>query len=110
MTCEHWFPSDLDQLQDLDISNTAVEDLDLLHNFQQLTRLSCAGTKIKKLDLLERMKDLRYLDCSNTDVKKLDPVSNLSLTELKCYNTRISEKEIDSFRKSNPSCKVTYYR
>jgi Leucine-rich repeat (LRR) protein len=101
---------DLDQLQDLDISNTAVEDLDLLHNFQQLTRLSCAGTKIKKLDLLERMKDLRYLDCSNTDVKKLDPVSNLSLTELKCYNTRISEKEIDSFRKGNPSCKVTYYR
>lgn len=102
--------TNLDQLQDLDISNTAVEDLDLLHNFQQLTRLNCAGTQIKKLDLLERMKELKYLDCSNTDVKKLDPVLDLSLTELKCYNTRISDKEVDSFRKRNPSCKVTYYR
>jgi Leucine-rich repeat (LRR) protein len=102
--------TNLDQLQDLDISNTAVEDLDLLHNFQQLTRLSCAGTRIKKLDLLERMKELKYLDCSNTDVRRLDPVSNLSLAELKCYNTRITDKEVDSFRKSNPSCKVTYYR
>ena len=100
----------LDGLQELDIANTAIEDLEVLHNFQQLTRLNCAGTKMKRLDILERMKELKYLDCSNTDIRQLDPVANLSLTELKCYNTRVTDKEVSDFKKANPDCKVTYYR
>jgi Leucine-rich repeat (LRR) protein len=102
--------SDLDNLKELDISNTAIEDLALLHHHQQLEKLSCAGTQVKKLDVLEKMKSLKSLDCSNTEVKKLDPVFNLSLTELKCYNTRVSDKEVEQFKKANPACKVTYYR
>lgn len=100
----------LSQLQDLDISNTPIDDLRGLEALENLRALNCSGTQIKKLDPLEDLHQLETLDCSITRVGKLDPVMYLSLRSLKCYNTKISAREIDTFRKSNPDCNVVYYR
>jgi Leucine-rich repeat (LRR) protein len=100
----------LSQLQDLDISNTPIDDLRGLEALENLRALNCSGTQIKKLDPLEDLHQLETLDCSITRVGKLDPVMYLSLRSLKCYNTKISAREIDTFRKSNPDCNVIYYR
>ncbi len=102
--------SQLTQLEDLDVSNTPIENLRGLERLENLKSLNCAGTQIKKLDPLENIHVLENLDCSITRVTKLDPVMNLSLRSLKCYNTKISSREIDSFKESNPDCNVVYYR
>jgi Leucine-rich repeat (LRR) protein len=100
----------LGELEDLDISNTPIDDLRGLENMERLKSFNCAGTQIKKLDPLQSLHQLQSLDCSNTNVKKLDPVTYLSLRTLKCYNTRVTSREIDQFRENNPECEVIYYR
>jgi Leucine-rich repeat (LRR) protein len=97
-------------LEDLDISNTPVDDLKPISNLQKLKRFNCAGTQIKKVDSLENLQKLESLDCSNTRVNKIDPLIHLELKVLKCYNTKISEREIKNFKERNPDCNVVYYR
>lgn len=97
-------------LESLDISNTPVDDLKPVGSLQNLKSFNCAGTQIKKLDPLQNLNTLEYLDCSNTLVKQLDAIMKLPLKTLKCYNTRVSEKEVDGFKKSRPDCQVIYYR
>lgn len=100
----------LPNLEEIDISNTPVDDLEPLSQLLHLKRLNCSGTQVKKLNALEYTPALQYLDCSNTRVKKLDPVLRLPLTTLKCYNTRISNGRVESFKSANPECQVVYYR
>lgn len=97
-------------LKELDISNTAVEDLGPLSALTTLQKINCAGTQVKRLDPLKNLKELEILDCSNTLVSKLDPVISLPLSSLKCFNTKISVKQVEKFRKANPVCEVVYYR
>lgn len=97
-------------LEDLDISNTPIDDLKAIGSLTNLKTFNCAGTQIKKLSSLEALQLLTYLDCSNTNVSKLDPIISLPLKTLKCYNTKISSREIESFKKSNTTCEVVYYR
>jgi Leucine-rich repeat (LRR) protein len=100
----------LRELVDLDISNTPVEDLKPIGSLQNLKTLNCSGTQIKKLDALERIEHVELLDCSNTRVAQLDAILHLPLKTLKCYNTKITSKEIEKFKEANPSCNVVYYR
>lgn len=102
--------SGLTGLEEVDISNTPVDDLEPLENLQNLKKINCAGTQIKKLDALGGLGSLEFLDCSNTLVKNLGPVSHLSLKTLKCYNTKISQREAENFKASNPDCSIVYYR
>lgn len=102
--------SQLKQLEELDISNTPIDDLRGLEGLENLKSLHCGGTQIRKLDPLRSLAGLEYLDCSNTAVKKLDPVMYLSLRTLKCYNTKINSRRIETFRENNPECNVVYYR
>lgn len=102
--------SQLRELEDLDISNTPIDDLKGIESLQNLKTLNCAGTQIKKLDPLEALHALEYLDCSNTRASKLDPVTYLSLRMLKCYNTKVTGREIENFKEKNPDCSVVYYR
>ena len=102
--------SKLTALEDLDISNTPVDDLKAIAGLSHLKKFNCAGTQIKKLDALENLQDLESLDCSNTRVGSLDGVSSLPLKVLKCYNTKISSREIENFKKSHTDCNVVYYR
>lgn len=100
----------LASLEDLDISNTPIDDLRGLEVLENLRSLNCSGTQIKKLDPLEALHQLENLDCSITRVNKLDAVKYLSLRSLKCYNTKVSSREIENFRENNPDCNVVYYR
>jgi Leucine-rich repeat (LRR) protein len=97
-------------LDDLNIANTPVSDLNDIGNLEQLKKLNCSGTQIKRLDPLENLSKLEQLDCSNTFVSKLDALENLPMTLLKCYNTKISSKTVDKFKKNVPGCEVIYYR
>jgi Leucine-rich repeat (LRR) protein len=100
----------LTELDDLDISDTPLEELKVIGSLQSLKKLNCSGTQIKKLDPLKTLPALESLDCSNTKVGNLDPVSHRSLKTLKCFNTKLSTREMESFKKSNPECNVVYYR
>lgn len=104
------FISQMTELRDLDISDTPIDELKGLEGLQNLTSLNCAGTQIRKLDPLKPLYQLESLDCSNTRVSKLDPVTYLSLRTLKCFNTRVSTREVEQFRENNPECQVVYYR
>lgn len=99
----------LPDLHDLDISNTPITDLRPISKMSNLSKLSCAGTEVRRLDALELLSFLEYLDCSNTSVGKLDGVFDLPLKTLKCYNTNISARQMDKFRRAHPDCQVVYY-
>jgi Leucine-rich repeat (LRR) protein len=99
----------LPDLIDLDISNTPIQDLRPMAKLNNLARFSCAGTQVRKLDPLEILGFLEYLDCSNTSVNKLDGVFNLPLKTLKCYNTKLSARQVDKFRQAHSDCQVVYY-
>jgi hypothetical protein len=100
----------LAQLEDLDISNTPIEDIYELWRLDKLKKLSCAGTQIRRLDAVEKLENLEYFDCSNTNVSRLSALNYLPLKVLKCYNTKVSNREIGNFKASHPECQVIYYR
>jgi Leucine-rich repeat (LRR) protein len=97
-------------LEDLDLSNTPIDELKPISTLQTLQKLNCAGSQIKKLDALKNLSNLESLDCSNTKVAGLDAVEGLPLKSLKCYNTKISEREVKKFREMKPDCSVVFYR
>jgi Leucine-rich repeat (LRR) protein len=97
-------------LEDLDVSNTPADELRPVSGLKKLIRFNCSGTQIKKLDALEDLDALQNLDCSNTKVTNLSPLESLPLRSLKCYNTRVSAKEVEKFKDDNRNCNVVYYR
>jgi Leucine-rich repeat (LRR) protein len=99
----------LTNLEDVDISNSPVSDLGPLSELVNLKKLNCSGTQIKRLNELEHLANLESLDCSNTRVRKLEPLGVIPLNALKCYNTRISPREIEYFMATHPNCAVVYY-
>jgi Leucine-rich repeat (LRR) protein len=100
----------LTNLEDLDISNTPVDDLKVIEELKNIKTFNCSGTQVKKLNALKNLSLLESLDCSNTNVGSLDMVTHLPIKTLKCYNTKISNREIESFKKQHPECNVVYYR
>ncbi len=102
--------SSLGKLYFLDISNTAVEDLKAVSTLGNLKTLKCSGTKIKSLKVLESLVDLEEVEINNTLVKSLKPLQSLpNLKSIKCFNSKISPKNIEKFKKANPDCEVIYY-
>jgi Leucine-rich repeat (LRR) protein len=97
-------------LEELDISNTPIDDLRIIGLLKNLKSFNCAGTQVKRLNALELLGKLQFLDCSNTGVGKLDPLYRHTLKTLKCYNTKVTAREIENFKVSNPQCEVVYYR
>jgi Leucine-rich repeat (LRR) protein len=100
----------LTNLEDLDISNTPVDDLKVIEGLKNIKTFNCSGTQVKKLNPLKNFSLLESLDCSNTNVGSLDMITSLPIKTLKCYNTKISNREIESFKKQHPECNVVYYR
>lgn len=102
--------SSLTYLESLDISNTAVEDLRPLSSLGRLKHLNLSGTNIRVLKGLETLYDLRELDIASTSVRNLRPISHLiNLEKLVCYNTRLSNRNINNIRKDLPDCEVRFY-
>lgn len=69
--------SRLEKLQFLLLTKTNVRDLTPLTNLKELQGLALNGTKISSLKALSRLKRLKGLYLSNTNVSSLSPLSNL---------------------------------
>jgi Leucine-rich repeat (LRR) protein len=95
-------------LEVLDVSGTPVDDLRALRRLNKLKKFSCAGTQVRKLDPLGDLPVLEYIDCSNTSVAQLDAIEKLPLKTLKCFNTRVSKREVDRLRERGVD--VVYYK
>jgi hypothetical protein len=104
------FIGQLSALEDLDISNTPIDDLKLLENLEHLKKLNCGGTQIRRIDAVEKMSNLEAFDCSNTRVGNIDPLLPLPLKSLKCYNTKVTSREVEGFKKKKPDCNVVFYK
>jgi Leucine-rich repeat (LRR) protein len=85
-------------LEDLDVSGTPIDDLRAIATLLNLKRINFSGTEVRKLDPLSRMSKLEFLDCSNTSVGQLDPLAHLPLKTVKCFNTRISKREVEKWK------------
>lgn len=102
--------SKLTSLEYLDFQDTPIEDLKPIRNFIELETLICSSTQVSKLKHISSLINLRVLDCSGTQVKKLKHIRDLyQLEELIVYNTRVSEKEVSSYRRDHPDTSVVYY-
>lgn len=102
--------SGLFQLENLDISNTGIEDLAYLSNLTQLKKLNLSGTNLKNLKGLESLISLEELDVASTNLRTLKPLEGIqSLKKLSCFNTRLTSRAVDTYKKSNPDCEVRFY-
>lgn len=103
------FISDLRNLVYLNIGNTPVQDLGPIAGLENIEELDCSGSQIKNLNALTGLYKLKVLNCSNTRVKSLSPVEDHQLASLSCFNTWISARKIEKFRKEHPDTEVRYY-
>lgn len=101
--------SNLVNLEELDISNTGIEDLSSISILRNLKKLNLSGTNLKVLKGLENLLNLEELDVASTNLRSLKPVEGLMLQKLSCFNTRLSSRAVDSFKKANPNCEVRFY-
>ena len=100
----------LSNLKHLNFENTRVNDLKPIRELTGLESLNCAGTQITSLKHISGSVNLKVLDCYNTFIKNLKPLKKLDqLTMLRCYNTRVSDTQVDIFKKAHPNCEVIYY-
>ena len=97
-------------LEELDLSNTGIEELIALTKLTNLKKLNLSGTNIKSLKGIETLKKLEDLDVASTDLRSLKALEDLVvLKKLICFNTRLTPRNIDSFKESFPKCEVRYY-
>ena len=102
--------SGLTSLKELDFSNTQVEDLLPIQNMRALETLRFSGTPVKSLKVLQFLPQLQILEFYNTKVSNIDALEQFrDLKSLKIFNTRISEKRVEKFKLTHPSCEVVFY-
>jgi len=98
------------RLKELNISNTAVEDLRPLEGLKELEMLNCSGTNVKRFRGLEGLQNLKEIDCSNTKVFKFDRLTELkNLQKITCFNTGLRQNDIDKLLESLPEVEVIFY-
>lgn len=98
------------KLKELNISNTAVEDLRPLAGLSSLEVLNCSGTNVKRFRGLENLQNLKEIDCSNTKVFKFDRLTSLkNLEKITCFNTGLRQNDIDKLLESLPDVEVIFY-
>ena len=77
---------------------------------KELVGLDCSGTQIKNLKELRELGNLKFLNISNTRVWQLNWLNDIrGIDALVCYNTRISDRQIEQFKDRFPQCVVTNY-
>jgi hypothetical protein len=102
--------SKLVKLDQLNISNTGIEDLTSLSPLWNLKALNISGTNLRVLKGLESLSSLEELDVASTNLRSLRPIEDLgNLKKLSCFNTRLSQRAIDNFKKISPDCEVRFY-
>lgn len=69
----------------------------LISNIDSITYLNIEGRpnqRIKTLDGIEAFKNLQVLSCSGNSIEQLDLSQNIALTELYCYDNKITDLNI----------------
>ena len=80
------------EVTELDLSNTAIADLEPLRSLSGLEELDAWGTQVTDLEALRGLSDLTRLDLSDTSVSDLRPLQGLSsLKILDLSDTSVSD-------------------
>lgn len=77
-------------LEELDCSNTSIQNLTPVQSLRNLRKLECDNTPITDLSPLSDLHELRELDCWNAPITSLKPLAHLTqLRRLNCNNTQV---------------------
>ena len=86
--------TELNDLMEVNLSKTAINDLSPLRNLNKMQSLNCAETPVNSLDPLRFASNLRELDFSGTQVADISVLANLkNLNKLKMGNSKVSSLE-----------------
>jgi Leucine-rich repeat (LRR) protein len=100
----------LSHIVHLNLANTPVASLDAVIEMKDLEEIDCSGTQIRNLNPLARMHQLKLLNFSNTNVRTIAPIEyHTNLERVSCFNTRLSPRRVERFRKSRPNVDVRFY-
>lgn len=101
----------LKNLEWVDLSGTAVDDLSAFSSLPRLKYLSLNGTNVVDLRPLSNLESLEGIDLSFTSVRDLKPLHPLKgLTDVKLMATIVTADEVARLRAALPGCKVLYVR
>jgi internalin A len=82
----------LNRLQQLDCSETQIDDLSPVAELRGLKSFNCWGTPVRDLSPLAALNGLQKLQCSHTQVTNLAPLVELrELQGLYCTGTKVSD-------------------
>lgn len=96
-------------LRALTCEGCPVEDLAPLTGMRHLRTLDVSQTKVESLQPLASLTKLTKLDISETSVDSLEAIDRLPLTALSCYNTNLTDAQVEDFRARHRECKVVHF-
>jgi hypothetical protein len=98
----------LRELRDLRLGwAETVKDIGFSRHLKALRRLDLRRTGVTDLTPLDGLEELRWVDASSSSAKQL-PGSLPRLDRLNVMSTRVSEADVEAFRKKNPKCAVLH--
>ena len=90
-------PVVMENLRDVNLSDTGVKDISRLGQAKELDYIYCANTPVENIDALASLEGLLIMDFTNCGIKAADePFMSLSLREL--YMGGNGLKEVDGFQ------------
>ena len=101
--------SRMTSLEDLDLSDSKIDDLSPLFGLHNLKVLNVNNTRVSDLSPLSNCKNLRELKIENTNVKSLQPLHEINaLTKIYADGAMLSDEEVVSMKKVNRQVVVIY--
>lgn len=99
----------LTNLENIDLSNSKIDDLSPLNGLHNLKYLNISNTMVSDLSALASNKNLRELNIENTKVTSLTPLHEIkTLTKIHADGTNVSTKEVIELRKIQRQVIVIY--
>lgn len=89
------YPSDLENIKELDFHNAHIEKLNGIENMTALEKLNLSGTDIKDISLLKYLTNLREVNISNTSISDITALeSSIYIRYLNLNKTEITTLEV----------------
>ncbi|KEJ01045.1 hypothetical protein N494_08735 [Clostridium botulinum A2B7 92] len=89
------YPSDLENIKELDFHNAHIEKLNGIENMTALEKLNLSGTDIKDISLLKYLTNLREVNISNTNISDITALeSSIYIRYLNLNKTEITTLEV----------------
>lgn len=89
------YPSDLENIKELDFHNAHIEKLNGIENMTALEKLNLSGTDIKDISLLKYLTNLREVNISNTSISDITALENsIYIRYLNLNKTEITTLEV----------------